>query len=220
MDTPNYYIAADGWSSGVPGVGQYMSPVTPAERESWNKYQAALSQVPGQYVRDWNRNQDIQKQVAQQTGFDYNRAAAIQADMMARSQSMPGSVSGVTGKDPWGGVPSWVGTREKQKAYRTYQYEHLDPSGKRYPGTAGFMSTGTEPLTQQQMQQHWQTAYPAATSSTPTTIPATNTLSLLCQVTPLNPVLESIRNLAFCWFCLFVHKRKLHLLLSLTSPFL
>jgi hypothetical protein len=169
-----------GGYSNPPTTFMPYAPVTPAERESWNKYQAALSQVPGQYVRDWNRNQDVQRQVAQQTGFDYNRAAAIQADMMARSQSMPSSVSGITGKDPWGGIPSWVGTREKQKAYRTYQYEHLDPSGKRYPGTAGFMSTGTEPLTQQQMEEHWKTAYPTATTSTPTTVPATTT-----QTTPV-----------------------------------
>jgi len=151
-ETPNYYSAADGISMQpnmqIPGVGGFQTqPVSPQEREQWNQYQAALSRVPGQGVINWGSNQDIQKQVAKQTGFDYNRAAAIQADMMQRSKTMPGSVTGITGTDPWGGKPGWVGSREKQKGYSQYEYTHLDPKGN----VISHMAPTTEPMSKEQM---------------------------------------------------------------------
>jgi hypothetical protein len=123
------------------------APVTAGERESWNRYQAALSKVPGQGVINWGGSEDLQKRIAQETGFPYERAAAIQADMMSRASTMPGSVSGITGKDPWGGLPGWVGGREKQKSYPVYQYEQQ----KKNPATGGYETyytekTGTEAI--------------------------------------------------------------------------
>jgi hypothetical protein len=164
MDLPNYEgsnipVAQDGWASGIPGVGTYQAPVTDQEREDWNRYQAAMKRQPGSYVRNWQHNQDFQKQMAQQTGFDYNRAGAIQADMQARSQSMPGSVTGIQGSDPWGGDPNWVGDRERQKSYTKYEYLHYDPKGNLYPGEAGHKEASFTPMTKEQMGDWQNSAY-------------------------------------------------------------
>lgn len=128
-------------------LGGYQSPVTPQERLGYNRYRDALVSGPGQYVRDWNHNEDYQKQVAQQQGWDYNRNAAIQNDM----QSGTHAITGATGSDPWGGNANWLGSREKNKSYRQYQYEHANAQGQLYPGAQGFQDTGTEPMSSSQM---------------------------------------------------------------------
>jgi len=161
QSTPDLPFAANGIN--IPGVGGYQAPVTDQEREQWNQYQSTMSHQPGTYVRNWQHNQDFQKQMAQQTGFDYNRAGAIQADMQARSQQYPGSVSGIkpgaTENQNWGGDANWVGDRERQKAYGKYEYLHYDPKGNLYPGEAGHKEASFTPMTKEQMGNWENSAY-------------------------------------------------------------
>jgi len=161
QSTPDLPFAANGIN--IPGVGNYQAPVTDQERGQWNQYQSTMSHQPGTYVRNWQHNQDFQKQMAQQTGFDYNRAGAIQADMQARSQQYPGSVSGIkpgaTENQNWGGDANWVGDRERQKAYGKYEYLQYDPKGNLYPGEAGHKEASFTPMTKEQMGNWENSAY-------------------------------------------------------------
>jgi hypothetical protein len=110
-ETPNF-MAADGMSM----------PVTDADRQAYNNYVLGMKKLPGYDNVNWQHDQTFQKQAAQQLGFDYSKTAAIQADMQARNQSIPGSIKGVQAGDTWGGDPTWVGDRERQKEYKKYQY--------------------------------------------------------------------------------------------------
>jgi len=106
-ETPNF-MAADGMSM----------PVTDADRQAYNNYVLGMKKLPGYDNVNWQHDQTFQKQAAQQLGFDYSKAAAIQADMQARNQSMPGTIKGVQAGDTWGGDPTWVGNRERHICFR------------------------------------------------------------------------------------------------------
>jgi hypothetical protein len=134
-ETPNF-MAADGMTM----------PVTDADRQAYNNYVIGMRKLPGYDSVNWQHDQTFQKQAAQQLGFDYSKAAAIQADMQARNQSMPGTIKGVQPGDAWGGDPNWVGNRERQKEYVKYGYEHFGPKGN----LIGQIEPGFTPLTEQQ----------------------------------------------------------------------
>jgi len=165
-------------------------PVTDQERQQWNNYTGAMKNQPGSYVRNWQHNQDFQKQMAQQSGFDYNRSGVIQADMQSRSQSIPGSVTGIkagaSNYENWGGDPNWVGDRERQKQYTKYQY-----IGKRMNPTTGkeeeYYNSGTPQFTPK-AQQQFDTDLAAARQSKQSQFQNNNTPSAAPEYIPYNPV--------------------------------
>lgn len=142
----------------IPFVGAPpAAPVTPEERTRWNQVAGQMRQQPGTYVRNWDHNQDFQNQFMQSQGFDPGRVSAIQADMIQRNQSMPGTVK--YGSQGMSGADNWYGSKTKDQRYVNYSYEHLDSHGNRYPGTAGFTARGTEPMSQEEMSGWNNSAY-------------------------------------------------------------
>jgi len=123
--------------------------ITDADRQSYNAYVGGMKKLPGYDAVNWQHDQTFQKNAASQLGFDYSKAGAIQADMMARNQSMPGTIAGVQEGDAWGGDPNWVGDRERQKSYRKFSYEHYDKNNK----LIGKIDPTFNPLTQEQSNQ-------------------------------------------------------------------
>ena len=145
-----------GGNSQLPYVN-YMpqASVTPQEREQWNSIAGQMKQEPGTYVRNWDHNQDYQNEYIKSHGMDPQRVSAIQADMLQRNSSMPGSVT--YGKQGMSGADNFLGSQTKDQRYTKYQYLHYDPKGNLYPGTAGFSDRGTEPMNQNEVNQ-WQNA--------------------------------------------------------------
>lgn len=152
MKVPMQY---GGGNAYVPYVSE--APVTPEERMRWNQVAGQMRQQPGTGVRNWDHNQDFQNEFLQSQGFSPNRVQAIQADMQQRNQSMPGTVT--YGPQGMSKVDNWLGSQTKDQRYVQYQYEHLDSHGNRYPGAAGFVDRGTEPMSKDEMNNWNNSAY-------------------------------------------------------------
>lgn len=138
-------------------TGMPQAPVTPAERTQWNQVAGRMRQQPGTGARNWDHNKDFQNDFVRSQGMDPNRVQAIQQDMLERSKSMPGTVS--YGAQGMSGADNFLGSKTKDQRYVQYQYEHLDSHGNRYQGAAGFTDRGTEPMSQDEMNNWSNSAY-------------------------------------------------------------
>ena len=141
-------------------TGMPQAPVTPAERTQWNQIAGRMRQQPGTGARNWDHNKDFQNDFVRSQGMDPNRVQAIQQDMLERNKSMPGTVS--YGAQGMSGADNFLGSKTKDQRYVQYQYEHLDSHGNRYQGAAGFTDRGTEPMSQDEMNNWSNSAYQQA----------------------------------------------------------
>lgn len=148
----------------MPSYGQYGgkfqmggSAVTPEERGQWNQVMGQMHQEPGQYVRNWDHNQDYQNKFLENHGINPSRVSAIQGNMIQRNQNTPGGVT--YGSQGMSGADNWTGSKTKDQRYTQYQYQHLDSTGKQYPGAAGFTDRGTEPMTSSETNSWSNSAY-------------------------------------------------------------
>lgn len=132
----------------VPYVNTFpQAPVTDAERQAWNSYVGSMRNTPGYGATNWDHDQTFQRAAMQKAGFDPSRVSAIQADMIARNQSLPGTVA--YGPDGLSKADSWVGHQTKDQSYRKYEYIHYDKNGKEI----GHISPGFTPMTSEQTDQ-------------------------------------------------------------------